>query len=92
MRNAPRKNGLIPVMCRITVNGKISQFSCKLDVEEKHETSSLGTMKHCWAVFRQHNEDYKKQAGKIKSLRIYWKSCIVCKHLEEFIKQRYKVS
>lgn len=33
-RNAPKKNGLIPVMCRITVNGKISQFSCKLDVEE----------------------------------------------------------
>ena len=34
-RNAPKKNGLVPVMCRITVNGKISQFSCKLDVEEK---------------------------------------------------------
>ena len=27
-RNAPKKNGLIPVMCRITVNGKIAQFSC----------------------------------------------------------------
>lgn len=34
-RNAPKKSGLVPVMCRITVNGKISQFSCKLDVEEK---------------------------------------------------------
>ena len=34
-RNAPKKSGLIPVMCRITVNGKIAQFSCKLDVEEK---------------------------------------------------------
>ena len=34
-RNAPKKNGLISVMCRITVNGKIAQFSCKLDVEEK---------------------------------------------------------
>ena len=34
-RNAPKKNGLIPVMCRITVNGKIAQFGCKLDVEEK---------------------------------------------------------
>lgn len=34
-RNAPKKNGLISVMCRITVNGKIVQFSCKLDVEEK---------------------------------------------------------
>lgn len=34
-RNAPKKNGLVPVMSRVTVNGKISQFSCKLDVEEK---------------------------------------------------------
>ena len=41
-RNAPKKNGLVPVMCRITVNGKISQFSCKLDVEEKLWNVSLG--------------------------------------------------
>ena len=32
-RNTPKKNGLVSVMCRITVNGKISQFSCKLDGE-----------------------------------------------------------
>ena len=142
-RNAPKKNGLIPVMCRITVNGKISQFSCKLDVEEKTWNMELGRvsgrstvaqetnrmldkirvginkayqdicdkdnyvtaekvrnvflgmgMNHetLLAVFRQHNEDYEKQVGKIKSLRSYWKYCIVYKHLEEFIKQRYKVS
>ena len=41
-RNAPKKNGLVPVMCRITVNGKISQFSCKLDVEEKLWNVNLG--------------------------------------------------
>lgn len=142
-RNAPKKNGLIPVMCRITVNGKISQFSCKLDVEEKTWNIELGRvsgrstvaqetnrmldkirvginkayqdicdkdnyvtaekvrnvflgmgMNHetLLAVFRQHNEDYAKQVGKIKSERSYWKYCIVYKHLEEFIKQRYKVS
>ena len=142
-RNAPKKNGLIPVMCRITVNGKISQFSCQLDVQEKTWNIELGRvsgrstvaqetnrmldkirvginkayqdicdkdnyvtaekvrnvflgmgMNHetLLAVFRQHNEDYEKQVGKIKSLRSYWKYCIVYKHLEEFIKQRYKVS
>lgn len=31
-------------MCRITVNGKISQFSCKLDVEEKSWNIELGRM------------------------------------------------
>ena len=43
-RNAPKKNGLVPVMCRVTVNGKISQFSCKLDVEEKLWNVNLGRM------------------------------------------------
>ena len=43
-RNAPKKNGLVPVMCRITINGKISHFSCKLDVEEKWWNVNLGRM------------------------------------------------
>lgn len=34
-RNALKKNELVAVMSRITVNGKIAQFSCKLDVKEK---------------------------------------------------------
>ena len=142
-RNAPKKNGLVPVMCRITVNGKISQFSCKLDVEEKLWNVNLGRMtgrsivaleanrmldkirvginkayqdicdkdnfvtaekvrnaflgmgmnhETLLAVFRQHNEDYAKQVGKIKSQRSYWKYCTVYNHLSEFIRQRYKVS
>lgn len=142
-RNAPKKNGLVPVMCRVTVNGKVSQFSCKLDVEEKSWNVELGRlsgrslvaqegnrmldkirvginkayqeirdrdnyvtaekvrnaflglgMKHetLLAVFTQHNEDYAKQVGKIKSERSYWKYCTVYNHLSEFIKQRYKVS
>ena len=43
-RNAPKKNGFVPVICRITVNGKISQFSCKLDVEEKLWNVNLDRM------------------------------------------------
>ena len=142
-RNAPKKNGLIPVMCRITVNGKIAQFSCKLDVEEKSWNVELGRvsgrsivaqetnrmldkirvginqayqqisdrdnyvaaekvrnvylglgMNHetLLVVFRQHNEDYEKQVGKLKSLRSYWKYCVVYKHLAEFVEKRYKAS
>mgnify|MGYP000494239451 FL=1 len=44
------------------------------------------------AVFRQHNEDYEKQVGKMKSVRSYWKYCTAYNHLEEFIKARYKMS
>ena len=43
-RNAPKSNGLVPVMCRITVNGKISQFSCKLDVDERLWDVKVGRM------------------------------------------------
>ena len=31
-KNAPKKNGKVAVMCRITVNGKQSAFSTKLDI------------------------------------------------------------
>lgn len=121
-RNVPKNNGLIPVMWRVTVNGEVSQFSCKLDVEEKSWNVELERlsgrsliaqednrmldkirvginkayqeicdrdnyvtaekvcnaflglgMKHeaLLAVFSQHNEDYAKQVGKIKSERSY---------------------
>ena len=43
-RNSPKKNGMIPVMCRITVNRKVSQFSSKLDVEEKMWNVELGKL------------------------------------------------
>jgi hypothetical protein len=140
-RNAPKKNGLVPVMCRITVNGKLSQFSCKLDMEEKSWNVELGRMsgrsmvsqianrmldkirvginkayqeicdrdnyvtaekvrnafldmgqnhKTLLAVFKQHNEDYARQVGKMKNQRSYWKYRIVYNHLSEFIQQRYK--
>lgn len=142
-RNAAKKNGQVPVMCRITVNGKIAQFSCKLDVDEKLWNVELGRMggrsitametnrkldkirvgvnrayqevfdadnyvtaekvrnsylgmginnKALMAVFRQHNEDYEKLVGKMKSRRSLLKYQIVYRHLSEFIKYRYKVN
>lgn len=125
------------------MNGKVYQFSCKLDVDKKSWNVKLGWlsgrsivaqegnrmldkirvginkayqeicdrdnyvtaekiqnaflgmgMKHetLLDVYSQHNEDYVKQVGKIKSERSYGKYCTVYNHLSEFIKQRYKVS
>lgn len=31
-KNAPKKDGSVPVMCRITIDGTIAQFSCKCDI------------------------------------------------------------
>ncbi|MBR5533031.1 MAG: site-specific integrase [Bacteroidales bacterium] len=139
-RNAQKKNGLTPVMCRITINGEISQFSCKLNVQEKLWDANFGRLsgrsmvaqeantildkirigltrvyydtieKGCCAtaekvknlflglgeshktllsVFKQYNENYSEQVGKIKSQRSYWKYCTVYNHLKEFVKYYY---
>lgn len=142
-RNAPKKDGSVPVMCRITVDGGVAQFSCKLDINpdlwdtksgrasgrseaatkanraldkirvgvnrhyqevadrdsyvtaEKVKNSFLGLemrYKTLLKVFAQHNEDFAKQVGKMKSVRSYWKYCTVYNHLAEFIKTRYRMS
>lgn len=31
-KNAPKPDGTVPLMCRVTIDGKISQFSCKMAV------------------------------------------------------------
>lgn len=35
-KNAPKKNGLVPIMCRITVNGTQSAFSTKLNISSSN--------------------------------------------------------
>lgn len=142
-KNAPKKNGYVPVMCRITIDGTIAQFSCKLDVNpdlwdtqsgrasgrtteakdtnlfldnirvgvnthyrkifdkdnyvtaEKVKNAYLGLgMKHetILKVFAQHNEDFEKQVGKMKSKSTYQKYCTVYRHIQEFIRYRYNAS
>lgn len=34
-KGSERANGYLPLMCRLTVDGEIKQFSCKLDVPPK---------------------------------------------------------
>lgn len=142
-KNAPKKNGFIPVMCRITVDGTICQFYSKVDIdpalwdmrsnrvrgrstvaleanrhldkvrvginnkykeiaerdnyvtEEKVKNAFLGLeMRHetLLKVYAQHNEDFAKQVGKMRSQSTYEKYLVVYNHLAEFIKIRYRVS
>lgn len=142
-KNAPKKNGFTPVMCRITVDGTICQFYSKVDIDpalwdmrsnrvsgrstvaleanrhldkvrvginnkykeiaerdnyvtaEKVKNAFLGLeMRHetLLKVYAQHNEDFAKQVGKMRSQSTYEKYCTVYNHLAEFIKIRYRVS
>lgn len=82
---------------RVGINQAYQQISDRDNyvTAEKVRNAYLGLgMNHetLLAVFRQHNEDYEKQVGKLKSLPSYWKYCTVYKHLTEFIEKRYKVS
>ena len=143
-KNAPKKNGSVPVMCRITIDGTIAQFSCKCDIHpdlwdiksnrasgksavaletnrfldkirvginakykeiaerdnyvtaEKVKNAFLGLeMRYetLLKVYARHNEDFAKQVGAgLRCPSTYHKYCTVYKHLEEFIKTRYRVS
>lgn len=142
-KNAPKKNGFTPVMCRITVDGTICQFYSKVDIDpalwdmrsnrvsgrstvaleanrhldkvrvginnkykeiaerdnyvtaEKVKNAFLGLeMRHetLLKVYAQHNEDFAKQVGKMRSQSTYEKYLVVYNHLAEFIKIRYRVS
>ena len=142
-KNAPKKNGFVPVMCRITVDGTICQFYSKVDIDpnmwdmksnraagrstvaleinrhldkvrvginnkykeiaerdnyvtaEKVKNAFLGLeMRHetLLKVYAQHNEDFAKQVGKMRSRSTFHKYLTVYKHLEEFVKTRYRVS
>ena len=142
-RQAARKDGTVPVMGRITVDGTQTQFSCKITIDpkvwdtksgraigrsaaaieanrmldnmrvsinkhyreimdrdnyvtaEKVKNAFLGLEHRCHTlmqVFKQHNEDYKKQyeAG-LKSKSSYMKYVNVYQHLEDFLYQRYHI-
>lgn len=142
-KNAPKKTGFTPVMCRITVDGTICQFYSKVDIDpalwdmrsnrvsgrstvaleanrhldkvrvginnkykeiaerdnyvtaEKVKNAFLGLeMRHetLLKVYAQHNEDFAKQVGKMRSQSTYEKYLVVYNHLAEFIKIRYRVS
>jgi len=41
-RNAQRKNDFMPIIARITVNGKIVQFSTKLEIHPERWSTQLG--------------------------------------------------
>lgn len=73
-RNAPKKDGTVPVYCRITLNGTISQFSCKLYINPKlwdiKTQTALGQdymSKHINAELKKIRKDVGKHYNKIFS-------------------------
>lgn len=41
-RNAQRKNGFMPIIARVTINGKIAQFSTKLEIYSNNWSVQIG--------------------------------------------------
>lgn len=44
-KGSAKPNGNLPLMCRLTVDGEIKQFSCKLDVSPARERRLFHTRK-----------------------------------------------
>lgn len=142
-RKAIKKDGTAPIMCRITVNGTMTAFSCKMGVNprqwdskagkavgkdgnsklvnskikeirkgvgkhyekifngigpltaERVKTSYLGFDRYnrtLLQVFESHNKEYEEFVKNgIRQLATYQRYCSVLKHLEEFLKKKYKL-
>jgi hypothetical protein len=43
-KNSPKPNGTAPLMCKITIDGTISQFSCKKDVPPNQWDTKVGRL------------------------------------------------
>lgn len=41
-KNAPKKNGTVSIMARLTINGSISQFSTKLEINPQQWDLKFG--------------------------------------------------
>ena len=45
-KGSEKPNGNLPLMCRITVDGEIKQFSCKMDVPPRDRKSTRLNSSH----------------------------------------------
>ena len=80
------KNGVVPIMGRVTINGTIAQFSCKQSIQR-----TLWDAKGNRA-FDKENGAFAKRAGKDRSMRTYQKYLTVRKYVADFIKAQYRRS
>ena len=46
-KGSEKPNGNLPLMCRITVDGEIKQFSCKMDVPPRLRSEERRVGKEC---------------------------------------------
>lgn len=139
-KNAPLRNGNVPIMGRITINGERTQFSTRLSVAPEHWDVGMGRVagrsnaagrineqlsnihyhiERCYnklfyeqsfvtpmmvkemyfganlrqetvlAFFRQHNEEFNRMVGISRSKATYYKYRCVCKHLANYIWDKY---
>lgn len=65
-KNAPKKNGMVAIMARITVDGKVSQFSTKLEVLPNSWDLKFGRVQGKSEEARKINQKLDKIRGTIE--------------------------
>lgn len=94
-KGSEKPNGLVPLMCRLTVDGEFKQFSCKMDgyvTAAKLKDAYLGIgikQETLLKLFEQHNSEFLKKVGHSRSAGTYARYRTVCKHIREFLPQAY---
>ena len=65
-RGKVKKNGNMPIMARITIDGKLAQFNTKLEVNPKNWQAKTGKVSGRGAEFTRMNEmNWQAKTGKV---------------------------
>ena len=73
-RDKVKKNGNMPIMARITIDGKLAQFNTKLEVNPKNWQAKAGKVSGRGAEFTRMNEMLDGiKAPCTSTTRPYWK-------------------
>ena len=86
-KNYLNKEGKAGIMIRLSLNGEISQFSSKLDIEPDKWDTTLGKAKGNTQKARQLNETLEDIRASLKN---HYRDCY--RRLEEFMKVKYNIS
>ncbi|MDD7303167.1 MAG: helix-turn-helix domain-containing protein [Bacteroidaceae bacterium] len=85
-KNAPKKNGSVPVMCRVTIDGTIAQFSCKCDIHPDLWDDELSRLLH---INRRTLQDYRNM-GRISFIKLGGKVLYREEDVEKLLQENYR--
>ena len=81
-RDKVKKNGNMPIMARITIDGKLAQFNTKLEVNPKNWSAKTGKVNGRGAEFTRMNEMLDSIKATLQTLSDHFRTGQLCNRRE----------